>query len=161
MRMNSALATFAAALVSFGAWNIRAEDAAKKPDESAKSSNGDLEAKFISTLTAATLSGRACGIKDARLGPDKEDSYNITSVAKQSEDHWLINAHIKYGQNNYDIPIPAQVKWAGDTAVLILDNISLGGTNTYSARVLIYNNTYAGTWSGGDHGGLVNGVITH
>jgi hypothetical protein len=26
--------------------------------------------------------------------------------------------------------------------------------------VLIYDNTYAGTWSGGDHAGLMNGIIT-
>jgi hypothetical protein len=25
---------------------------------------------------------------------------------------------------------------------------------------LIYEKTYAGTWTGGDHGGLLNGVIT-
>ena len=31
--------------------------------------------------------------------------------------------------------------------------------SAYSARVLIFENTYAGTWSGGDHGGLMNGVI--
>jgi hypothetical protein len=52
------------------------------------------------------------------------------------------------------------VKWAGDTAVIILDQIALPGGGVYSARVMVYGNTYAGTWSGGDHGGLLNGVIT-
>ncbi len=54
-----------------------------------------------------------------------------------------------------------QVKWAGDTPVITLDNVGMpGGGNSYSARVLIYDKTYAGTWSGGDHVGLLNGVIT-
>jgi len=54
-----------------------------------------------------------------------------------------------------------QVKWAGDTPVITLDNVGIPGGNSYSARVLIYNKTYAGTWSGGDHAGLLNGVITN
>jgi len=53
------------------------------------------------------------------------------------------------------------VKWAGDTPVITLDNVGIPGGNTYSARVLIYNKTYAGTWSGGEHAGLLNGIITN
>jgi hypothetical protein len=60
-----------------------------------------------------------------------------------------------------DLPIPAKVQWAEDTPVLILDKVNLGGPRTYSARVLVYDNAYAGTWSAVDHGGLVMGVITH
>jgi hypothetical protein len=37
--------------------------------------------------------------------------------------------------------------------------IPAGGT--YSTRVLFYDKTYAGTWSGGEHVGLMNGVITN
>ena len=48
-----------------------------------------------------------------------------------------------------------------DTPVLILDHVSLGTQRTYSARVLVYDNAYAGTWSAVDHGGLVMGAITH
>jgi hypothetical protein len=58
------------------------------------------------------------------------------------------------------MPIPAQVKWAGDTPVLLFDNISMGTPRTYSARLMIYNNTYSGWWTAPDHGGLLNGVIT-
>jgi hypothetical protein len=58
-------------------------------------------------------------------------------------------------------PIPVQVKWAGDTPVIIVDNIAIPGGGSYSARLLIYEKTYAGTWSGGDHRGLMNGLITN
>jgi hypothetical protein len=54
-----------------------------------------------------------------------------------------------------------EVKWAGDTAVIIVDKLQYPGGGTYSARVLFYEHTYAGTWSGGDHGGLMSGVITN
>ena len=163
MQMNSALARFVAVVILFTAGAGLAQDAGKAAGdgEPAAAAQGDLEAKFIITLTAATLSGHSSFVKDGKLTAEKEDSYNITSVEKRSEDNWIINAHIRYGQNNYDIPVPAQVKWAGDTAVLVLDKISLGGPRSYSARVMIYNNTYSGIWTAGDHGGVVSGVITH
>jgi hypothetical protein len=120
-----------------------------------------LEAKFIATFTNATLTGRWCGVKDGQLGPNQEENYTVVSVKKLSGDNWQINARMQYGGKIVDVPIPAQVKWAGDTPVLILDQVSMGTPRTYSARVLVYENTYAGWWTAPDHGGLVNGVITH
>jgi hypothetical protein len=121
----------------------------------------ELEAKFKATLTKATLSGRWCGIKDGRLTSEKEDKYTIIGVSKIGGEAWIINARIQYGQKDFVAPIPVFVKWAGDTPVITLDNIGIPGGNSYSARVLIYDKTYAGTWSGGDHAGLLNGIITH
>ncbi|MDB6131335.1 MAG: hypothetical protein JWM04_2442, partial [Verrucomicrobiales bacterium] len=45
------------------------------------------------------------------------------------------------------------------TAVLLVDKLQMPGGGTYSARVLIYGKTYAGSWKGGGHSGLLNGVI--
>ena len=129
--------------------------------EKPKPAPEELEAKFKATLTKATLSGRWCAIKDGQLGPEKEDKYTILSVAKVTSDLWLINARIQYGQKDIVAPIPVKVKWAGDTPVIVVDDVGLPGGNAYSARVLIYEKTYAGTWSGGDHGGLLNGIITN
>ena len=121
----------------------------------------ELEAKFKATLTKATMSGRWCGIKDGKLTPEKEDKYTIVSVNKLGGEAWIIHARIQYGNKDLVAPIPVFVKWAGDTPVITLDNIGMPGGNSYSARVLIYDKTYAGTWSGGDHAGLMNGVITN
>jgi hypothetical protein len=137
------------------------EGSAPASAEKPKTNLEELEAKFKATLTKATFSGRWCGIKDGKLTPEKEDKYTIVSVAKLAGETWIINARIEYGEKNFVAPIPVQVKWAGDTPVITLDNVGIPGVNTYSARVLIYNKTYAGTWSGGDHAGLLNGVITH
>ena len=121
----------------------------------------ELEARFKATLTQATLAGRWCSIKDGQLGPEKEDKYTILGVSKLGGDVWLINARIQYGTQDIVAPIPVQVKWAGDTPVIVVDEVPVPGGGTYSARVLIYEKTYAGTWTGGDYGGLLNGVITN
>jgi hypothetical protein len=126
-----------------------------------KPTQEELEAKFKATLTKATLSGRWCGIKDGKLTPEKEDKYTVVSVTKLGGETWIINARIQYGDKDFVAPIPVQVKWAGDTPVITLDNVGIPGGNSYSARVVIYNKTYAGTWSGGDHAGLLNGLITN
>ncbi|GEP42833.1 hypothetical protein BGE01nite_21240 [Brevifollis gellanilyticus] len=118
-----------------------------------------LEAEFIKTMTNATMSGRWSGIKEGELTPEKTDSYEIISVSKVSGDNWLINARIRYGKLDLVAPIPLQVKWAGDTAVICVTDMLIPGSGTYSARVLIYKGTYAGTWSGGGHGGLMSGLI--
>ena len=135
--------------------------AAPATPEKPKPSPAELESRFKATLTRATLSGRWCGIQAGQLGPDKEDKYTILGVTKLAPESWLISARIQYGKVDIVAPIPVQVKWAGDTPVITLDNVGIPGGNSYSARVLIYEKTYAGTWSGGDHAGLLHGVITN
>ncbi len=137
--------------------NTPAKPIAQKP----KATQEELETNFKTTLTQAAFTGRWCSIKDSKLGPEKEDKYTILGVNKVGGDVWLINARIQYGGKDITAPIPVQVKWAGDTAVIIVDDVGVPGSGSYSARVLIYQNTYAGSWTGGDHGGLMNGVITN
>jgi hypothetical protein len=131
---------------------------AEKPALSAE----ELEAKFKAMLTKATLSGRWASTKGGVLGPEKEDKYQIVSVGKISGDSWVVNARIKYNDREFVAPLPVKVKWAGDTPVVIVDNLSMpGGTRSYSARVMFYEHTYAGTWSGGDAGGMLYGTISN
>lgn len=137
---------------------LPAQDA--KPTPSA----AELEKKFKETLTACTMSGHSCTVKEGQLGPERADQYHIVSVEKTSGDNWTLNARMKYGGQEIVVPIPVQVKWAGDTAVIIVNDLRFPGAagysgTAYTARVLIHGNTYAGTWSGGDHGGMLNGLI--
>lgn len=164
--MKTILALIGVATVFALAPSLRAQD---KPAENANASNpekpvpspAELEATFKSTLTKATMSGRWCSIKDGQLGPEREDKYTIIDVTKIGGEVWLVKSRIQYGKKDIVAPIPVRVKWAGDTAVITVDNVGVPGGGTYSARVLIYGKTYAGTWTGGDHGGLMNGVITN
>jgi hypothetical protein len=134
-------------------------------DEPATPSPEELEARFKAAMAGVTMTGRWCPVKDGVMGPEKDDKYSIVSAEKVSGSSWVINARMKHGGQEAVIPIPVQVKWAGDTAMIIVDHLKLPGGNAYegsaySARVLIHDGTYAGTWSGGDHGGLLNGIIT-
>jgi hypothetical protein len=142
------------AIVSF------AQEGANKPPPSQE----DLEARFKATFNKATMSGRWAPLKDGKIaGEEKKDEYTINSVTKVGKDLWLMNAQMPYKGKDINIPVPVQVKWAGDAAVIIVDKFAVPGGNgntAYSARVMIYENTYSGTWSGGDHGGMLYGTIT-
>ncbi len=121
-----------------------------------------LEARFAATLSNSAFSGRWCLIHDGKLGPMQEDKYTIIGARKVGGDTWLIHTRVQYGDRNFVAPLPVQVKWAGDTAVIVVDNLAMpGGAIAYSARVVVHKDTYAGTWAGGDHAGLLMGVITH
>ena len=42
-----------------------------------------------------------------------------------------------------------------------LDDVMVPGFGTFTCRVMIDGDQYAGTWSGGDHGGHMFGRIEH
>jgi hypothetical protein len=53
-----------------------------------------------------------------------------------------------------------EVRWAGDTAVIMLTNVSLPGMQgKFSTRLLIDGDRYAGTWSHDKVGGHMWGSI--
>jgi hypothetical protein len=126
-------------------------------------SQDELEAKFKALLTNATLKGRWSPIQSAELGPEKqEDQYFIVSANKLENDKWVINAKMEYGKTEMTIPVPVRVQWSGDTPVIIVDEFSMGGKRSYTARVLFFNDTYAGSWYGSNgYGGLLYGSVTH
>jgi hypothetical protein len=121
----------------------------------------DAEKKFKELLTNATLDGTWNPIAEGEIGEQKKDKYTIVSAAKVKGDSWVINAKMKYGGREIVAPIPVEVKWAGDTAVVIVNNMQVPGGGTYTARVLFFEKTYAGTWSGGTHAGLLSGTISN
>jgi hypothetical protein len=152
--MRNLLAHFTVTVAIFAGSVLRAADATPP-------AANDLEAKFKASMTDVIMSGRWVPVKNGALGAEKEDKYAIVSVEKVSGSDWVINARMR----NVVMPIPVKVMWAGDTAVIIVDNLQIPGAGNYggtaySARVMIYENTYAGSWSGGDHGGLLSGLIT-
>lgn len=119
----------------------------------------DLEKKFQETLHESTLVGKWRLVKDGKLGDEKEDRYTIQSVGKVGEDLWMVGARIQYGGKDVTLPVPVKVFWAGDTPVISITKAGIPGLGTYSARVLIYDGYYTGTWSASDHAGFLSGVI--
>jgi len=121
--------------------------------------SAELESGFASALKNAQFIGRWCLVRDGELTPEKEERYTIHSATKIAGETWLISARIEFGDKDVTVPVPVKVKWAGDTPVITLTEIAIPGVGTYSARVLIYNDSYAGTWSGPGHAGLLSGMI--
>ena len=72
---------------------------------------------------------------------------------------WLFKARVKFGKIDLTLPMPIPVKWAGDTPVISLDNLTIPGLGTFSAHVVIDGNKYAGTWKHGKAGGHMFGKI--
>lgn len=118
-----------------------------------------LEQKFKETLTKSIFEGRWCLIQDGKLTDERNEKYTIQSANKVGEDSWIIFARIQYGNKDVLVPVPVEVKWAGDTPVISITNLAIPGLGTYTARVVVYDRTYAGTWSGGKNAGMLHGLI--
>ena len=123
----------------------------KKPVEM-----NDLERKFEQAMSGCTMVGRFSthGQEDKHPG---EDRYEISKVTKFGEDMWLFTA--RFGKAKLPLPIPVPVKWAGDTPVISVTKLAIPTMGTFTARVVIYDGHYAGTWDAGDHGGHMWGRI--
>jgi hypothetical protein len=129
------------------------------PSSQKQPSQEELFQTFKKTLDGATLVGQFTvkGDADQKL---RREEYTIHSVQKLDEgDFWLFKARIKYGDTDRVIPMPLEVKWAGTTPVITLDNVTLLNLGTFDARVLIHDDQYVGTWRHGDKGGQLFGVI--
>lgn len=92
----------------------------------------------------------------------KTEEYVIDKVEKLPEkDRFRFTASIQYGDGEKvnKVPMDLQVLWAGRTPVITLDEVWLPGLGTFSARVVIHDDKYAGTWQHGDKGGHLFGDI--
>jgi hypothetical protein len=122
----------------------------------------DIEAQrrqeFQKMMTGAILEGRFSSNSSDHLAADR---YEISSVTHLSGELWTINTRIQYGSRDLTVPVPVRVLWAGDTPVLTLTDAGIPGLGQFTARVLIYRDQYAGTWSSSKgSGGQLFGRIT-
>lgn len=120
------------------------------------------EKKFAETMSGAVMVGSftTTSGQGAGNGP-KEEKYTLGKVEKLQNDYWVFNVRIQYGEKDSTLPLPLKVEWAGDTPVITLTNQPVPGFGTFTSRVLIYDDHYAGFWEGANHGGHLFGRITH
>jgi len=144
----------------------KAQAQTTKPATTRAATQEDLEKQFAETLSGSTLVGKFTEERAARpdaprpdRGQPKEDRYTLTKVQKLYGDTWLFVARIQFGDKDVSVPIMLPVKWAGDTPVITVTDAKIPGLGTYTARVMFYRDEYAGTWSGGNHGGHLWGKI--
>lgn len=125
----------------------------------------DAEAKFVAMLKNATLKGSWAPVMKGGLGTERgNDQYRIARAEKTADGDWAIVSKFNVGGRDVEFPIRATVKFAGDTAVLILDNVRAGpGAANWSARVMFHDDVYVGRWwetANREHGGTISGTIT-
>ena len=133
------------------------------PTKAAAPSQADLEKSFEKTMTNAVLSGSYNVTGSDK--PPGHDKYTLGSVTRKegTAEVWIIVSNIQYGGKSLAIPLEIPVKWAGDTAIITVDNMGLPGMGKYTARVMIFHDQYTGIWGSADgsHGGQMWGKIEH
>jgi hypothetical protein len=133
-----------------------------KPAQADKppSDRAALEKKFQQAMNNVTLVGH---FTDSKLTSDKltEEKYVIEKVEKDQGDDWYFTVRIQYRSHNVPVRLKIPVKWAGDTPILSVTDLSIPLLGTFHARVVVYDGQYAGTWSGAGHGGHLFGKIVH
>src|SRR6185503_12680934 len=128
--------------------------------------SSEVETNFVALLKNATLKGTWAPVQQAQLGTArKDDGYRIARVEKKEGDKWMLVYLVNYQGKEIEYPMPVTVKFASDTAVLILDNVRAGRDKAnWSARVMFHENVYTGRWwetANKEHGGTIEGIVTH
>ena len=140
--------------IACGQTNSTASD---KPQIAAEA---DAESKALHDKLAKYLTGTRWTGNFTMTGEKgmNEETYEIISAAKgETGDYWNLIARIKYGGKDVTLPLPPiEIKFAGKTPVITVDNASFPGFGIFDARVVIRQGKYAGTWS---HSGGVGGHL--
>ena len=127
-------------------------EAKKKPTKK------ELFAKFEKMMNNVKLVGKYTIVGKPKAIATEE--YTIISAKKLKEgDKWELKARIKFASYDVTVPLKLDIKWAGDTPMITMNDVAIPGLGTFSARVFFYNKKYAGTWTHGKVGGHMLGVL--
>lgn len=118
----------------------------------------ELERRFSDQMKGVALVGRftVSGREDRPARPDR---YDISSVEKVGADQWRFNARLRYGSVDATLPIVVTMRWAGDTPMITITDLTIPTMGTFTARVFFYGDRYAGTWQHGAVGGHMFGRV--
>ena len=121
----------------------------------------ELEADFEKLIEGAHLIGQFSVTGPQGTSQPQVDTYSVSELTRGDDSTWVFKYTMSYGGGNKaTFPIPVKVEWAGDTPMLTMTDQEVPGIGTFSVRVLIYDNLYAGTWSNGPIGGHMWGRIS-
>jgi len=128
---------------------------------SASVDQAELERKFTELLSGVVFAGSYSVTANGKETPAAMEKYTIARVSKvkDKEDAWLFETRIQYGKTDLAIPLVLTVKWAGDTPVITLTDLAIPALGTFTSRVMIYGERYAGTWQHDKTGGHLWGRI--
>ena len=163
MKHSTCVAWLIAVALVVGVW--QSGQSADPPAQSrsaaaaAPATQEQLEREFENMVSGSVLTGRFTMSDAPKDAPLKEEKYTLEKVSKLAGATWLFQTRIQYGDHDLTLPLPLEVKWAGDTPIITLTDMPIPGLGTFTARVIMYRGQYAGTWSGGNHGGHLFGTI--
>jgi hypothetical protein len=141
-----------------------AEEAKQQNDQKpAEAKLSAAERKFQQTMSGAVLVGHFTTAGAEPADKLNEERYEIRKVAKVAgkQNTWRFFVRIRYDELDVTLPLDLEVFWAADTPVITLTNFTIPALGTFSARVLVYGQRYAGTWQHGDKGGHLFGRVVH
>ena len=112
----------------------------------------------MAQMDKATMKGFWRLIKETQLSPAKEETYNIRS-ARKSKQHLAYQQPHAIRKDRRDNADPCDRSLGRRHARHFHHRATHSRRWHLHREVLIYENTYAGTWSGPGYGGLLSGVI--
>jgi len=120
----------------------------------------DAAEAFSARMKDAELRGTWMPLRAGALGAEKPDAYRVARATKVDGERWEIVWKVQRRGQTVEMPLPCLVRFAGDAAVLSLDDVPVGEGKAYSARILFHGEVYTGRWWGADgEGGLVSGTV--
>ena len=132
----------------------------KLQQETSKRGN-QLNKSLKTFLTEITFRGHfTTDKKGSEEELPKQDEYTITSAILVGGNYWLLTSRIQYRDIDVTLPVPVTIHWSATTPVITLEEVTLPGMGTFSARVLLHKNRYAGTWQHDDVGGHLFGTLS-
>lgn len=145
-------------LLPFGLDARRSPLAADAPTSSAAEQRQAAERELAALLTGSTWTGTFT--IDGQPNAKHDESYAIESAEKQTGSLWLLKSRMKFGDVDATVPVPITIVWADETPMMQLKKVTLPGLGTFSCRILIDGDRYAGTWQHDAVGGHMFGKIT-
>jgi hypothetical protein len=138
-----------------------AAEASKPAAATPAKTQEEREAALAKLLSGATLEGSFTSTRGGQMSERlRTDKYTLGDVKKLNGRTWMIQAKIQYRDSDaVMVPLMLPIDWAGDTPVIVVDNVSIYGMGTFSARVMFFDNHYMGYWKHDDRGGHLFGMI--
>jgi hypothetical protein len=146
-------------LVGFGfGWIVAATGGGREADPASLT---DLERDFTERMQNVALEGFFT-IEGRERRDGNPELYEIERVAKLEGDGnlWRFDVHLAYGSVDATLPVVVPIVWADDTPMVAITDFAIPGLgDEFGARVVFYDERYAGTWDHGQYGGLMYGTI--
>ena len=120
----------------------------------------DLERDFTERMRNVVLVGHFT-LEGEERRDGLPERYEISQVTKLDDGNWRFDARVTYGSVDVTLPIVLPVVWAGDTPMVSITDFAIPNLgDEFGARVVFYDERYAGTWDHGEYRGLMYGTIS-